>query len=367
MSLTFLIGGLRVQHTALLYRQMRFRSLAIRDVASNVLAVPVGIALAMRGAGYWAIVALPLTFNFAQMVITWLLVRWIPGPPRRSSNVRSLIAFGGSVAGSYLITNIMANADNVLIGWYWGAGPLGFYSRAYNLLMLPVRQLNGPAGSVAVPAFSRLQNDPERFARYYLRMVKLMMWAGAPIFGFLFAAADPVIVVVLGKKWMDAAPVFRILAISALAQMVLGSGIWVLVSRGLSSRLLKVMLVVSSITVASFAVGLPFGVKGVAWAGSLTLACVVPWMLHSSFKGTDITLTRLGQAILIPILLCLTGVGVAELGKYLVVPQSLGARLLVAALSFAGTYALSIAIRPVREELFSFRELLGELRGTAAS
>ncbi len=346
---------------------MRFRSLAIRDISAYIVAVPVAITMAVQGAGYWAIIALPAhRFNFTQMVITWVLVRWIPGPPRRDANVRSLIAFGGSVAGSYLITNIMANADNVLIGWYWGAGPLGFYSRAYNLLMLPVRQLNGPAGSVAVPAFSRLQDDPERFARYYLRMMKLMMWAGAPIFGFLFAAADPVIIVVLGKQWRDAAPVFKILAISALAQMVMGSAIWVLVSRGLSARLFRVMLIVSSITVTSFAVGLPFGAKGVAWAGSLTLACVVPWMLHASFKGTDLTLTRLGHAIIIPILLCLAGVGVAELGQHLVLPQSLVAQLLVTALSFATTYALSIAIHPVREELFSFRELLDELRGTAA-
>ena len=64
VSLTFLIGGLRVQHDALLKRQMRFASLAIRDVASYVLAVPVAITMAWRGAGYWAIVALPLIIEF---------------------------------------------------------------------------------------------------------------------------------------------------------------------------------------------------------------------------------------------------------------------------------------------------------------
>ena len=60
VSLTFLIGGLRVQHDALLRRQMRFESLAIRDVTSYALAVPVAITMAWRGAGYWALVALPL-------------------------------------------------------------------------------------------------------------------------------------------------------------------------------------------------------------------------------------------------------------------------------------------------------------------
>ena len=88
VSLTFLIGGLRVQHDALLRRQMRFSSLAIRDVASYVLAVPVAIIMAWRGAGYWALVALPLILNLTQMALSWLMVRWIPGLPRRDAKVR---------------------------------------------------------------------------------------------------------------------------------------------------------------------------------------------------------------------------------------------------------------------------------------
>ena len=159
VSLTFLIGGLRVQHDALLRRQMRFKSLAIRDVTSYVLAVPVAITMAWRGAGYWAIVALPLTLNLTQMSLSWLMVRWIPGLPRRDAKVRSLIAFGGNVAASYLVFNVNRSADSILIGWYWGAGPLGLYSRAYNLLMLPVRQLGAPGPQRRC---SSLQQSPGR-------------------------------------------------------------------------------------------------------------------------------------------------------------------------------------------------------------
>ena len=88
LSLTFLIGGLRVQHDALLKRQMRFSSLAIRDVASYVLAVPVAITMAWRGAGYWALVALPLTLNLTQMV-AFLVDGQMdtgPAPTRRQSS-----------------------------------------------------------------------------------------------------------------------------------------------------------------------------------------------------------------------------------------------------------------------------------------
>ena len=144
VSLTFLFGGLRVQPDAILKRQMRFSALAARDVFSYSVAVPVAIVLAWRGASYWALVALPLTLNFIQMALSWLMVKWRPSLPRRDANVGSMIAFGGNVAASYFIVNVSRSADNVLIGWYSGAGPLGLYSRAYNLLMLPVRQLSAP-------------------------------------------------------------------------------------------------------------------------------------------------------------------------------------------------------------------------------
>ena len=173
LSFTFLICSLRVQHEALLKRQMRFVALAIRDVASYAVAVPLAIAVALRGGTYWALVVMPLTMNFVQMALSWLMVRWVPSLPRRTAGVGSMVAFGSHVAGSYLMNRASQNTGNALVGWWWGAGPLGLFSRASNLLMLPVQQLSAPLGSVIVPTFSRIQNDPERFARYYLRTANL--------------------------------------------------------------------------------------------------------------------------------------------------------------------------------------------------
>jgi O-antigen/teichoic acid export membrane protein len=362
VSLTFLIGGLRGQHNALLRRQMRFSSLAIRDVTSLAIAVPVAVIMAWQGAGYWAIVALPLTLNLSQMVISWLMVDWRPSLPRRDADVRSMVGFGGKVAASYVIFNWICSADNVLIGWYWGAGPLGLYSRAYNLLMLPIIQINGPAASVALPTFSRLQGDPELLARYYLRVVNMIMWVSAPIFGFLFVAAKPVIVLTLGDKWRDAAPVFQILAISALGQMLLQSTLWLFVSRGQSTRLLKLLLIISPIIVGSFVIGLPFGIKRVALSLSLVLLAILPGIFKFTFRGTNLTLQRLGRALLCPVSLSLAGVFLGELALRLVGPRHTLQQLLVVALGFAAAYSLSALIPAVREEIMSFRKLFNELR-----
>lgn len=362
VSLSFLIGGLRGQHNALLKRQMRFSSLAIRDVTSYAIAVPTAILMAWHGAGYWAIVALPLIMNLVQMVISWWMVNWRPNLPRRDTKVRSLVGFGGNVAASYVVFNWIRNADNVLIGWYWGAGPLGLYSRAFNLLTLALSQITGPASNVAIPALSRIQGDPELFAKYYLRITNLIMWIIATIFGFLFVAAKPVIVLILGDKWREAAPVFQILAISVLGQMLLESTLWLFVSRGQSARLFKLMLIISPIIIGSFAIGVPFGIKWVALSLSLVLLAILPWILKFTFRGTNLTLRRLGKVLLCPVSLCLGGILFAEVAAHLVLPHRTLSQLLVAAVSFTAAYLLSLLLAPVRKEILSFWSLLSELR-----
>jgi PST family polysaccharide transporter len=358
VSLVFLLGGLRVQHDALLRRQMRFRVLALRDAFCYMFAVPVAIGLAWRGFGYWAIVALPLVMSVGQVLSSWLLVRWLPGLPRRSAHVRSLISFGGSIAASYLLFSINSSADNILIGWYWGAGPLGLYSRAYNLLMLPVRQLAGPARSVAVPGFSRVQDDPARLARYYLRATNLMVWITALLFGFLFVAAVPVVVLTLGNRWRAAAPVFQILVIAALGQLLLEISLWLFVSRGMGANLLRTLAAITPLIIGSYAVGLPFGIKGVALCGSLVLMMIVPVLLKVSFRGTLLTVYQAGKTMLCPICAALAGVCAAELMLHFEPQRNIVAQLALTAVSFATGSALSALFPQVRRELASLKSLL---------
>jgi O-antigen/teichoic acid export membrane protein len=361
LSLTFFLGGLRVQPSALLKRQMRFSALAFRDIAAYSTAVPITILMAWRGAGYWSLVAMPLILNSVQMVLSWLMVRWRPGLPRRDSQVRAMVTFGGNVSVSYLIFSLNRSFDSILIGWYWGAAPLGLYSRAYNLLMLPIRQLSTPAGNVAIPAFSRLQDDPDRFARYYLRTMGLIIWITAPIFAFLFVTAKSIIVLVLGAKWVEATPVFQLLVISALGQMLIDSTIWLLISRGQSARLLKLLLLISPVIACSFAVGLPYGIKGVALSGSSVLLLILPWILNYTFRGTRLTLARLGRAIVYPVSISLFGIFLAHLSLYFLGPTHIPSQLLVVVFAFVAAYSLSAFIPAVREEIMSLRDSLGAL------
>jgi O-antigen/teichoic acid export membrane protein len=358
VSLTFLVGGLRVQHDALLRRKMRFLALSIRDVTAYLVAVPIGIIMAGRGAGYWAIVAIPLILNTTQMILSWAMALWIPGLPRRSVRIRPLIAFGGNIAASYFVFNLSRSADSVLIGWYWGAGPLGLYSRALNLLLLPVRQLGTPARSVAIPAFSRVQHDPDRLAGFYLRTANIIMWVTAPIFGFLFVSASPIIILALGYKWRAAAPVFQLLAIFALGQLLYESTVWLMISRGQSPRLLKLVSITCPITIIGYAVGLPFGIKGVALTGALVMLIIFPWVLSYAFRGTTMTLGQLGEKVMFPVITSVAGVAAGVVALHSLPHLSVVSQLLVSAPAFAAGCLLTLFIAPVRKEVRDLREVL---------
>jgi O-antigen/teichoic acid export membrane protein len=207
-----------------------------------------------------------------------------------------------------------------------------------------------------------MQNDPARFARYYLRVVNLVTWIATPIFGFLFVAAKPVIVLVLGRKWVEAAPVFQFLAIAALAQLLFSPTTWLFVCRGQSGRLLKLLLILTPIFFAGYAIGLPFGIKGVALTGSLVFVAVFPWVLSYTFRGTDLTLQRFGKAILCPVSVGFAAVFSGELALHLVGPQGTVFMLLAVALGFVAAYSLSALIPPVWREATSLRNLLRDLR-----
>jgi PST family polysaccharide transporter len=364
-SVTFLFGGLRVQAEALLKRQMRYSHLGIRDVVSNVLAVSVAIAIALRGGGYWAIVALPLVANFSQMSLSWIMVKWRPSMPRRHSNVGSMVHFGGRVAASYFLYNLDRSADNALIGSYWGAAPLGLYSRAYNLLLLPVRLITSPISGVAIPAFSRVQHDPERFSRYYLATIGLVIWTTTPLFGFLFVAAEPVIVLLLGRQWREAASVFQFLSISAPCQLLLESAGWILISSGQSGRLLKLYVYMTPAVIGSFVIGLHFGIKGVALSYSIVLILILPLILKFTFRTTLLTLKSLGRRLVYPFSVGLSGVCVAELGIHIINPVSVISQLMISGLGFVATYSIAVFFHPVRNEILSFKRLFSELRNSS--
>jgi PST family polysaccharide transporter len=228
--------------------------------------------VAVAGAGYWALVVLPISQTAGCTLGYWIASGWRPGLPKRGSGVRQMLAFGGFLSLSRILTYAVRNLDNVLIGYYLGPGLLGIYSRAYDLLLLPMNQLSAPLINVGIPALSRCQNSPEEFRRYYIRGIELAGFLGIGIVAFTFAATEEIIAIFLGPQWMDAVPVFRALAPAAMFGSLNVTTGWLFIPLGRTGRQLVTVLFGAIIMIVGLFIGIHWGIMGVAISVSASMA-----------------------------------------------------------------------------------------------
>ena len=303
----FLLGGLTIQHQALLRRNMELRCLAVINVVSVTCGAAAAILCAIGGFGYWSLVIQFLVVSLVVMLLSWAATGWIPERPSRNSGVWPLVTFGGNLLAARSINYMTRNFDNLLIGAILGPAALGIYSKAYGLLMLPIRQINGPIDGVALPGLCRLQNDTEGFRRYFLRAVEALGMLGIPMVVFAMVDADRIVAIVLGPQWHEAVPIFRALGPAALVGTLNVAPGWLATALGRPEQIFRWALISAPVTVAGFAVGIQWGIFGVALSFSLTWTTMLLVFLFYTTRRSPVTMKDIGIVIWRPAVASIQG------------------------------------------------------------
>ncbi len=248
LAASVFLGGIGVQHGALLRRAMRHGALNVALFAAELAGVITATA---------------------SSALLWHFSGWRPGRPVRGGGTWPLLSFGGTLTASQVLGYINRKVDDVSIGYALGAAPVGLYSRAYNLLLMPTVQLHWPMSAVVIPALSALQREPDRYRRYYRNAVERVAFCGYPLVVLLFIAADETVLTFLGAQWNGAIEIFRLLAPATLAEVSGAAASWTTVPYGRGDRELKWALIATPIYVVAVLSGLSWGVLGVAAAVSI--------------------------------------------------------------------------------------------------
>jgi PST family polysaccharide transporter len=312
IATTFLVGGLTVQHQALIRRQMRFKQLAMMELQAFAFGIAVAIAMAVLGAGYWSLVGQAVGQAVAHCVLAWVYCSWRPGRLSRAEGVGSMLAFSGNLTAFNVVNYFTRNADNMMIGAVWGAGSLGIYSKAYGLLLLPLRQIAAPISAATLPALSRLQDDPAGFREFYCYMVRLLSFVTMPMVIMLAVLADEVVLVVLGPQWEQAATIFRVLAFIGLIQSVSTTTGWVLTALGRTKRMLQWSFIGTPSILIAFAIGLHWGALGVAVGALILSVLIVTPQMFFNFYNTPVRVRDITAAVAAPFVLSLVMFAVCE-------------------------------------------------------
>lgn len=337
LALGFLLNSAGVQHGALLQREMRFTALSVITLLGSFAGIAIAIAGALAGYGYWSLVAMTVATPAIITMGVWLAIPWVPGMPRRQVGVRSMMRYGSTLTLNGFLIYLATNFEKVLLGKFWGADAIGIYGRAYQLSNIPTESLNSTVGEIAFAALCRLQNEPARLKSYFLKGYSLVVSMTLPITIASTLFGEDIIFALLGPKWHDAVPVFRLLAPTILVFAIVNPLAWLLSATGQVGRLLKMALVITPIMMGSYLVAVPYGPKGVAFTYSLLMILwifpTVAWAVH----GTVISVRDLLLAVSHPLVSGLVAAGVA-FGARSLFGQSLLPRLVLESIVFGGTY-----------------------------
>jgi O-antigen/teichoic acid export membrane protein len=276
LSLSFLVSALGATQQNLMLRDMDFRRVEVLPMLGALAGGIAAVISAAYGAGAWAIIAQQIVTVAATTALVWVRSPWRPGFAFSRASLRDLGGFSAYMLGQRILWYLQANGDRFLIGRFLGTSALGVYAVAYNTMLVPASKLGGPLQRVFSPAFSRIQDQPERIAATWARVARLLAAVSVPALGGLVVVAPDFVPLVLGKHWEKAVPVVQILAWVGIVQAIQVINMDILLARGRARTMFRLALVVTASHVIAFSVGLQWGVIGVAVAYAISTTLVEP-------------------------------------------------------------------------------------------
>jgi PST family polysaccharide transporter len=264
MSVCLLFAGLASAPQAILQRRLAFSVLAKNGMTSNLVATVVGVTFAFLGFGVWALVVQTIIANVGSALGFIIVARFRPGRRFSWARARSLVSFSANILGVQLMNFLNKRTDDFLIGTVRGPTDLGIYTVAYQVLIVMTDVLIRPVQSVIFPVFSRLQRDVERLRQAYLTASRLAIFASAPVFLFVAAAAPELIPGLFGSKWHASVPVMQILCLYAPLWCLLQFNNALLTGIGRPRTTFRIAVAGTILQVAFFAVAVNFGIEAVA-------------------------------------------------------------------------------------------------------
>ena len=213
-----MIGSLNNVQVAILQRNLNFKPLAIRSLIATLGGGVIGVSMALMGFGVWSLVCQQLSNGIIQVLVLWTASDWRPRLSFSPKHFRDLFSFGMNVLGINILNFVVTNGDNLLIGYFLGPVPLGYYNLAYRLLTTVSQLFIGVASSTAMPIFSSIQDDLPRLRNVLYKFVELTNTIAFPVFLGMSVLAPELIIVIFGEQWKASIPVMQILNIVGILQ-----------------------------------------------------------------------------------------------------------------------------------------------------
>ena len=354
---------------ALLKRQLRFGVVWSAQLVAVVVSMGAAIGAAAAGAGHWALMVQIAAGEIGRSLIVWTVSSWRPSHPREGdpSELRAMRGHWLNIGSFRLFSRVGDQLDRVVAGVVGGAQGLGLYETAKRWAFLPFLDLFLSLSDVVISSLSRVQSDPRRYRKYLEFALLGLLTVSLPAITFILLEGHRIILVLLGERWLGAAPFLRLMAVAAISASLMRPMQWLYQSRGESGRQLRWTVVTTPVMIAGALVGSRSGIFGVAVGFTVAMSLLAVPSLAYAVWGSPVTAADLIHAIGRPLGAALGAGGlmaVVRLGWATRVPD--GVALGVAFLVYtAGYVAAWLAFPGGRATATELLAAIREIRGPA--
>ncbi len=346
LSPIFVLSALSSVQQAILRRKLAFKVLTVRSLTANLVSGVIAVIMAFRGFGVWSLVAKLLVSAIVNVVMLWQVSDWRPGFRLSIARFKELFVFGINIAGGNFVDFLSVHSDDFLIGYFLGPVALGFYTLAYNLLIVTTDLLISVPNAVAYPVLSSIQADSAGVKRAFDQVVRMQSIVAFPIFLGIAALSSELIIQLYGTQWTASIPVLQLLMLIGIVRSATYIYSSVFRAAGKPSWRFGILTLTAAMNVVGFALVVRLGIVAVAASYVIVSYLLMPLyiLMIRNLIGISIR-SHLGQygptAVSSFVMLGVVYLFKFVIGEQMLLPLRLGFLVLAGAVSYLVTLRLT--------------------------
>lgn len=291
-SILIIRAFVTVQSTKL-NKELKFKTQFKLQFPSLVISAALSIWMAYNNYGVWSIVAKDITYSLLATIQLWWYGKWTPSFIFDKEKFKYHFNFGYKISLTRIFDTSFNNLYNIIIGKYFSAGILGFYTRAKSLEELPTSFFYNAFNRVFYPLLAKINDDNERLKKIYGQLMRIVVFVVTPILIYLGIVAEPLFRWLLTEKWLPAVPYFQLLIIAGVFFPIQKYNLNICQLKGRSDIVLRLSVLQNSLFVMGGLTAIPFGIYGLLY--SLIFINIFTTLINAFFSGRLIGYTLRSQ------------------------------------------------------------------------
>jgi len=295
IGLILIINALSIIPRTVFVRNINFKTQTKVSLISSIGSGFVGIGMALAGMGVWSLVGQQLSRQLLNTSFLWVFCKWHPNLEFSLKSFNELFGFGSKLLVSGLINTIYQNIYYIIIGRFYASSLLGQYTRAEQFNTIFSTNLTTVVQRVSYPVLSSIQEESERLREAYRKVIKITMIITFACMLGLAAIAKPLIVILIGERWLPAVYFLQIICFSGMLYPLHAINLNILQVKGRSDLFLRLEIIKKIIAIGPIVIGVLYGIEYMLWGSVLT--SFIAYFLNSYYSANLINYTTKEQII----------------------------------------------------------------------